>query len=232
MGLKVEAFNREITAFQRALEPDAMKAQLAQLAKKALGEAIASGEASPDFIRFVNGRRDVPEEAVQLPGPIVYVFSWLPEAAAFAVAFLESRYPVIGPEKGGHYRDRHIVLVNGRAWKGGPIAADAEVIVVNTQPYARKVQVGARGFMLSRGLYEDARQALIRKFRGLIDVELRFIRLSNGYVLKGHERLRPAKSNRKSSAFRAGHATLARRKDTAAGQPMTYPALVLNRIFD
>jgi hypothetical protein len=38
------------------------------------------------------------------------------------------------------------------------------------------------------------------------------------------------KQSRRSSAFRAGKTVLVSRKDTRAGQPLTYPALVLTAL--
>lgn len=216
MALNLQAFDRAITFAKGNLAGDALRKEFAAFARASLADAIKTGVGSAAYTRFVNGRAGLTEDQVRLPGPIVYEFSWLEEVIAFAVTFLRTRYPVRGsgggpgfPGKHGHYADTHLVMIGGKRWAGGPILPTAEVTVVNTQPYARKVQVGAHGFALSRGIYEDARQATLRKFRGLIEVQLRFIALSPGYVLKS----------------RGG----AKRKDTRAGQALTYPALIITR---
>jgi hypothetical protein len=61
----------------------------------------------------------------------------------------------------------------------------------------------------------------------LVEVERQFITIPDGYVLKGRQPRRLAVQSKRSSAFRAGRRYLAGRRDTAAGQRMTYPALII-----
>lgn len=233
MALKVQTFERNVRVVQAFLSPEGQRQQLANFARSELGRVIGAGLASPSYRRFVNGRADVSEYAVQLPGPILYQFTPLNEAVDYAIEFLRARYPVVGPAERGHYRDSFIIMVDGRVWtRGKDIPHGSEVVIVNTQPYSRKVAVGARGFRLSKGLMENTRQALFRRWPGMLECQIRFITLSDGYILKGKRPDVAAKQNRKSSAFRAGVALLAKRKDTDAGQPLKYPALVISASGD
>jgi hypothetical protein len=86
------------------------------------------------------------------------------------------------------------------------IPPGVEIVITNDQPYARKIQVGAMKMSVPPGIYEDARQFVQRNFGQMVAVQLRFVQLAGGYVLK-----------------RSGG-----RKDRAAGQPIAYPALVIN----
>lgn len=212
------------------LDREAFARTMAVGARAALAEVVSSGQGSDQYERIVNGRIGAAEESVEPPGPIIYLFNYLEEATQFGLAYLAARYPVTGPAKGGHYRAAHRLFVNGKVWQGGEIGIDDDIMIVNIQPYARKVHVGAKGFAASKGIYEDARQALKRAYRNVIDVELTFVTLSNGYVLKGHQRVRASASSAKSAAFRAGRQTLSPRKDLQAGVAVTYPALKIRRI--
>ena len=78
-------------------------------------------------------------------------------------------------------------------------------LIVNTQPYARKIQVGAKGFESRRGLFDVVRRRVQAEFRGLIKANVQFVRLSDGYRL------------------RAG--TRSRRRDRQRGSEINYPAL-------
>jgi len=228
MSIRIASFTSGLREFNERLAPDAMRRELAAFARSELAKAIGAGAASPSYRRYVNGREGAQEEEVRLPGPILYVFAPTREAVEFALQFLKERWPVRGPAAGGHFVDSWIVLVNGSRWDGqSDIPAGAEAVIVNTQPYARKAQVGAKGFSIPRGMVEDARQAVLKKWRLPLDAQIRFIQLAGGYVLKGRRPVRQAQANRRSSAFRQGRTTLAHRKDTNAGTAMKYPALVI-----
>tara|TARA_R110002074_G_scaffold21173_5_gene66096 strand:+ start:13676 stop:14380 length:705 start_codon:yes stop_codon:yes gene_type:complete len=231
MGLKAQGVTQNIAIAQAFLSEENLRSAFAQFARSSVAQVIAEGRASPDYRRFVNGREGASEDEVTLPGPILYEFQAnLLFAANFAISYLIARFPVVGPGKGGHWRDSFVLLVNGSPWPlTKDIPADAEVVVVNTMPYARKVAVGAKGFRLSKGLMENAKQEALKRWRGQLDIQIRFVELHDGYVLRGKRPDVAAKQNRRSSAFREGRATLTHRKDTDAGQTMKYPALVINR---
>lgn len=228
-----QAFDRELRLATAGLDPDAIVRLLAQTAHKALAEVQANGAAPARYTRIVNGRVGAPEESVIPPGPILYEFSWLPEIVEFALAFAIERSPVGGPpddEHPGLFKNSWFVLVNGAV--AGDLAAippDAEVIVTNDRPYARKIEVGAMTMRVPPGIIEDTRQAVFRRFGNIITAEKRFISLAGAYILAGRRPLRLAAQDRRSSAFRAGRTHLAARKDTARGQELRYPALVLRQ---
>jgi hypothetical protein len=144
----------------------------------------------------------VPEFAVKAPGPIVYSFDWLRDASLYAAAWLKTAAPV----KSGRFRRSFVAIADGRELPAEQIGFAREVMLVNTQPYARKIQVGAKGFESRRGLFDAAARRLRSEFRGLVAVRVTFVRLDTAYRL------------RRSAG---------RRKDRRAGSEVTYPALVL-----
>lgn len=225
MPARVEFSQRLITVGAQGLDDAEVSALLARTAREVLASAIADGSGSPVYRRFVNGAEGRPEESVKAPGPILYEFDWMQDVATYVLAFLRAR----SPRFRGHYQEHHFMMAQGRRIERvEDIPPGVELIITNDEPYARKIHVGAKGFRVSKGIYENARQALQSKFGELIYVELKFIQLPGGYVLRGRRPRKAAAQNRRSSVFRAGGQFLAARKDTAEGQPMTYPALVIN----
>jgi hypothetical protein len=92
------------------------------------------------------------------------------------------------------------------------IPAEAEVIILNRQPYTRKletVQAGAGQRMF------DTLLRLRRRFKDGFKFEQKFLDVQNGiaagvpYILK---------------------TSRGRRRDRQAGQPISYPALIINAL--
>lgn len=231
---KFEFFDRAITVATEGLSQEAISAALAKMAKEELGKAIQSGEGSRFYERYVNRVKDAPEESVSAPGPIVYDFVWWQAVINEALAGLKE----YSPRKSGRYQDSFIVLADQRPVTNfDDISADAEIIITNVQPYTRKIQVGAMKMSVPPRLFERARQRMFRRFgQSFISVQVKFLNLPTGlhslvpYILTGHQRTIAAKAVARSSAHRAGRTTLARRKDTEAGKPLTYPSLVINLV--
>lgn len=203
-----EVLERQLRVATASLQPEEISALLAKTARTALATAISAGEASPDYVKAVNGRLGAAEETVVAPGPIIYRFIYLEEAALFAVKYAETHSPVLS----GRYRKSWFLMVNGAPWnRSAPIPIDAEMILVNDQPYHRKVEVGAMKMSVPPRIVEQTRQAVFARFGSgtakTVEAEIRFIQLRGGYVLKGRARRG--------------------RKDRGAGQPLTYPALIL-----
>ncbi len=111
----------------------------------------------------------------------------LREAVSYAYAELVRLSP-IGPPEGGHYRDMHLVLLNGVGLEMGRTATMAalealddvkpgtKVQIVNTMPYARKIEGGRanrrKGWKGRRGLSGQAPGGVYRKVH--LDVVRRF----------------------------------------------------------
>lgn len=201
--------NAGLDRLAQELSPNVMRQKLAAFARQQLAEAQRDGSVplgKNAHRTFVNGREGVAEEQVKLPGPIVYVFNWLDPVVVFALAYLRNR----APKQSGRYRNSFFAMVNGAPVKQGtPIPANAEVVITNDQPYARKIDVGAMKMTVPPHLFNDAYNAVRKEFRGLIKITVTHVSLSNAYRLR-----------------RQGRRQGRRRRD-APGTAITYPALVI-----
>jgi hypothetical protein len=93
-----------------------------------------------------------------------------------------------------------------------------ELILVNFQPYARKIHVrGARLRNVPPGIVERVRQIVQRRFGISFVINLEFIELHGAYVLK-----RDYVQRRRSGRLRL---------HTRRGEELTYPALVVRQKF-
>lgn len=201
----------------KTIGPAALSANLAKAARHARDDLIRRGDASPTYRTFVDGREGASEETVKPQGAILYRFNTLGLATVFALSYCITRSPV----QSGAYKRAWFVAVNGARWTAdlNDIPGDAEVMVTNPLPYARKIDVGHMKMSMPPHIVEDARQAVRSKFP-VIKAERSLVlipaSLGGGYVLKGRHRL--------------GHRQFARtrlRSDTQKGAQMTYPALIL-----
>lgn len=212
---RFETFAKDLQLATADLQPEAINRELAKFAKDELAKAIDGGEASSIYTRYVGGREGAPEESVQVPEAIVYDFSYWQPIIAFALEALRKRSPVLT----GRYQSTHVVMIGSQVVAPDvEIAADEEVMLVNTQPYARVLEVGnVRVKAPGDAIYQATRQVVQRQFGKAVDIRFRMVTIPGGYRLKGR--------------FRRGYKPFARRKmraDTAAGAIMTYPALVMN----
>lgn len=207
---------------------------LALFAREKLAEVIASGEGSEIYDLYVNSRPAASEYEVEVPGDIVYQFSWWDEMVFSALAELVKA----SPKRSGRYASSFVVLVNGQVVSPGtPIATGTEVIITNVQPYVRKIQVGAMQMTVPPEMFNRAAARLRRKHKEAgLSAQVKFLNLPAGihplvpYKLKGqYARLRTnwlakAKAGRLEHGAKKFH----RRKVLEAGESITYPALLLN----
>jgi hypothetical protein len=232
MATGFEFFERDLRVATAGMEPEAINRAVATFARQELSRVITEGIASPDYQRYVNGIPGAPEEAYKAPGSIVYEFTNWPLVIQSALAELQKR----SPRKSGRFAASFIVIVGGRIVTDyRAIPATAEVIIVNFQPYTRKAETGLLK-QPRRYVFDGTKRVLNARFNGVFKAETRFLNIASGihpeipYILKGHVKVRAAVQNNRSSAFRAGRTTLASRKETVAGQPLTYPAVVINAL--
>jgi hypothetical protein len=223
------AIARNVRVFvDKALGPTAVSAHLASEARRLRDEAIRSGQASQVYRTFVDGSEGRSEDAVRRV--IQYRFSRMVQAVGYAIGYAMAR----SPRDSGEYQRAWLAVVNGKRWSGQAedIPAGSTVIVVNPVPYARKVDVGGMRMSVPPQIVEATRQAVQRAYPGIL-AERDFVTLAPGlypgapYTLKKHG-VASGLSFHKTKGFFQKHAPeLSRRKDRAAGQALTYPALIL-----
>lgn len=188
------AFSQRLKAYVDAnLSPAARSKRLATLARQARDELIRDRRASTTYETIVDGRKGASEDQVRGTGggTIVYAFSYGAEAAVYALTFLRARSPV----RSGKFRESFWVSVDGRYIPPGRFSAasvppGAEIIIGNTEPYNRKVDVQLAGnrrlrFSVPAGLYDDAARAINRQFRGVITCKRVYtVKFPGQYVVK------------------------------------------------
>ena len=198
-----KGFERTISFAPGGAEGKWTAGLLAQFARDELAAAIQRGEATRRHLRAVNGRIDAPEESVEAPGRIVYSFDWVVQAVITALRGFE----VVVPRRSGAYAKGFIVVSQGQ--EVAPMALrslklGAPALIVNTKPYSRKIQVGAKGFETYRGTFDVVARRVRSEYPGLVTVSVRFVSLSGAYRLKYSQ---------------------GRRRDRQAGSELSYPAL-------
>lgn len=223
---KAAAFRQQIQLFADAnLSPQARSARLARVARAALAGLQAAGRASHTYRLAVDGRPALDESTVRGDGTgrILYSFSYVAEAVEFALDFLRVRAPV----KSGAYARSWYVIADGKFSLASQIdlasiPPTGEVIVGNTQPYNRRVDVqrnGARSirFSVPPGEYSDCVAALRQRFGNSIAAERLYdAHFPGKYILKNHQARR--------SGRRAGAVI---RRSGSAGQS---PAIAIRPI--
>lgn len=224
------AFERVINVAVAKMKPPEAQKRHAEIARKGLADHLAKAKGKPQVVTFVDGRRDASEDSVKFGGVIRYEFHQMAEVAAFALKRAQELSPVLS----GAYKDAWFAMAGGKQVSADGVPNTGEIVITNDKPYHRKLEMtvnaehwrGKARARLPAGIVERVRQEVMRQFPG-VHASVSFITLQGGYVLKGRANLQLAKQNRQSSAYRAGRKYLASRKDTAAGQQMTYPALIL-----
>lgn len=210
---KPRSVARSIRLFaDRTLSPAALSAKLAQIAIQERDALVKSGEAPPSWTTTVDGRLGAPETSVRPDGFILYKFNTLGLAVKAALQICKDRSPV----RSGIYRDTWIAAVDGKLWRGdlSEIPDNVEIMIVNPQPYARKIDTGAmKGMSVPPGIVEAARQYVQRQFP-TVTAQRAFVSIPAGLFNNAPYILRRSQG---------------RSKDRTAGKPITYPALILKR---
>jgi hypothetical protein len=197
------AFARSVDVFlSRELSPQAMSAALAKAADEGTAELIRTRRASPRFKRFVDGVEGAAAGSVKPGGIIVDQFIYLGDAAAFALAYLQGRSPVLS----GDFRGSFVLglssavggdgkFVKATSFNPDAVSADVvEIIIGNTQPYNRLVDVQLEGgrrarFKVPADIYSDAAKAITRRFGNFVNAFRRYdVRFPGQYVLRGSRR--------------------------------------------
>lgn len=204
---------RNIRLFRdQALSPAAQSARLAAVAIKARDQAVRSGDAPPHWVTIVDGRQGAPETAVQPDGFILYKFNVMGLAAQAALQLCKERSPV----RSGRYRDSWMVVVDGRPWTQdvADIPEGVSVMIVNPQPYARKIDTGAmKNMSVPPGIVDAVRKLVQRKFP-TVNAARAFATIPSGLMENAPYVLLRSKG---------------RSKSRAAGTSMTYPAMILTK---
>ena len=183
--VKLDAFAWELkVATADHLIGDEHRAAFAARAASVRDEEIARQETrgvAPTVEQTVDGRKGAALASVRIGGHIRFDFSYLREMALFALEVLRGFAPV----DSGAYRDAFFASVDGKQADPRTIPEWARVVVItNDVPYARKIQVGAKGFKVHAGLFDRAAKAVRSRYSNVTNVDVKFIKFAGGYVLR------------------------------------------------
>ena len=205
----------------RLTGPEAQRA-VAAVARKYRDELISAGRASGAYTTTVDGVDGADEAMVCTNGgEIVYRFNGIAAAVEFALDYVRTRSPPLGPARGGHFVNSWTVWVDGALFTGSPrdIKSGGEVFIVNTQPYSRKIDMGANTTG-ERALLRASR----RKGRSGARRALRMISITEGARQQMMPRFPGLRIERDMLTLPAPYDYTLR----STGQRMTFPAIVLN----
>ena len=178
MGRFSAAMDQTMTVFTREAGETAAR-QLAELAREKIGDVEAAHPAV-EVETWVNGRQGVPLESLRIPGSIVALFDYMPEAIPSVLAFAQERAPVLT----GAYRRSIGVWVNGASYAAGSYKHGDEIIIAATVPYARRVEIGKRKdgkpwlLHVPPGIMEDTARWAAAQWRGVITVRSVWVDIS------------------------------------------------------
>lgn len=192
-----QALKRSVEVFiSDAMNPQLRSQILAKFAMEDVAEMIATGRASPVYQVFVDGVEGADPTSVDPDGQIFYDFSYTSEAVAFAIAFLRRR----APRKSGQLAESFWISIDGKflpsvdAVNLDHIPRDAEIIIGNSAPYARKADIQLVGthrlhFNAPPFMYADCVRAMRIRFGNAFGVKrVHTIHFPGQYILKGTKR--------------------------------------------
>jgi hypothetical protein len=159
---------------------------LVDTAKREHRKVMLADPRPQSFSRTVDGVLGAPEERVRPDGRIVYRYSRLEEVVRFAMETLFDLSPVLS----GAYRNAHTLFLNGvavadlREWRAGD-----EVIITNTMPYARKIDLGVMRMRVpgSSRVYEQAVTIARRRFGNTARIIYDWRGFMGGATVAGHQ---------------------------------------------
>jgi len=186
VGRNVQAFAVSQIVLTRGLDPAQASALIARVARRKLAEVEAQQGRHP-VTRFVDGVRGASEDVVKPAGVIVYDIALVGDVIDAAFALLIQLSPD-GPGRIGHYRDRHLLFVNGRQtdameYESGVVSIPpgAEIVIANLQPYARKIEKGS-SLQAPDGVYEIAVRQLRQRYGNVATIKFEY-RQFPGYAV-------------------------------------------------
>jgi hypothetical protein len=215
-------YSREITLFVEGhLDPRKSALAFAEEVRRRLAGMVAAKRVPPKYRHFVDGREGADFRAVRPGGTIAAAFSYNADILLFALSFLQAR----SPSRTGNYRNSFFVGIGGKFVMArslnpahvpdGPV----ELVVGNTQPYHRKVDVQTVGnrrlrFSVPPGMFHDAAKAVNARFGNVVTAK------------RVHDIDFPSKYRLKQAQMRTG--TRSHSVKRGAGTYVESPALIIN----
>lgn len=156
------------------LSPDAQGRALAAFAKTTLAETQDQNRRAlgrvPPHRQFVDGTEGRSLDSVKPTSRITFEFELLGDVVEFVLDLLRKLSPILT----GAYRAAHVVFVDGQQVDAiADIASFEEIAIVNTAPYARRIEAGISK-AAPEGVYQAAADAAAQRFGNIARVRFTF----------------------------------------------------------
>ena len=158
-----------------------------------------------DSVAITDGVRGRAASDVKPFGKVVFVARpSMADAVLWALAKLIEISPV-GPAEGGHYKDDHVVMLNGKAIEGNlrgaldQIGPGDRIQIVNPRVYARKLEGATARRNASRyrearkgtsrqapnGIYRVVQRLVVQRYSKSLFVDFKYVQLNTGVKVWG-----------------------------------------------
>jgi hypothetical protein len=203
------AFSSQIRVGAGGFDRDS-QAQLRQAARaerdRVLREQSQRAGIAPTDLAIADGRRGAPIDAAQRM--VIIEYNYMREVVQETLRALIARSPRVS---GDYQRGFQMLIGGSQADSIAAIRHDTpEVIIVNTSPYARRLEVGRRSdgkpfvIQVPPRIVEEVAQVAASRFGNMARLAFSYFDLDAGYT-------------RRSSG--------GRRRDRRAGSPIRYPGI-------
>lgn len=181
---------------------DFVQRSTVRVADQERARAVAEG-LDPNPVIVTDNVRDRAPSDVKPYGKIVFVAQPnMAEAVLWALGQLVEKSPV-GPGRNGHYKDDHVVMVNGAAVVGNLRVALARlgsgdrVQIVNPRIYARRLEgatASARTGRAARkgisrqapnGIYRVVQRLVVQRYSKSLFIDFKYVKLNTGAKVWG-----------------------------------------------
>lgn len=180
----------------------------ALVAKLAAGErdAVIAADHPSSVRTLVDGREGAALESVHCPnGSIVFQFGYLNDVVQGILDMLVSKSPFAAKRSGAvpqtHYRQEHAIFIDGTEVSEPPtsLIGGSVVVLVNLQPYARKIEKGFSA-QAPDGVYEVVARLAQSRWGSVAEIDFSYQMLPGvGPSQSASVRASRAKSHRDDS---------------------------------
>lgn len=228
----LDSFRRTVTVTWPKQQQAEGKILLVQMAKNGHAKIMADAKAQtggyPQYEAYANHKGNAVEN-VTLPGPIVYQYRYFSHVVETILTELQK----VSPVESGTYVGSHVVFIDGAPAETIPeiIKSDQEIWIVNTTPYARRLEIGktesGRDFLVSvpNKIYERTAKKMSRRFSNQAKITFDYVTLPEAYRLKNNQAARHWVGGR-----RGWYVEPKQRSDRAKGAAVRNPAIVIKAL--
>lgn len=174
---RLDPINRDIQLMvNETLSPAAQSKIISDYAAEQIEEAKQIDRSilgrTPRYTTTVDGRAGSPLESVRPNGSIITEFELFDDVLSWIGDQLRQNSPVggAGDPHSGLYRESHTLLADGAEVPiGAPVPPADEYVFINTQPYARKIEMG-RSSQAPDGVYQVVATLAARRFGNIAKI--------------------------------------------------------------